>query len=193
MTIQISRRLLLLGSSFMAAIPFARNASASETETETKPDLSSKFHRIDTEVKPKIIDHIYEVGYTEEEWKNRLTEEEFRIMRMGGTEHKKTSKLWNETREGAYKCKGCDLDIYSSEYKVPITKGWVFFSHSEPDSVLTGIDLITNYGWRAKKKAAIEAHCRRCGSHLGHVLYVDKKIVHCINGKAMTFSPTKAK
>jgi len=117
MTIHISRRLLLLGSSLVASIPFARKASASETET--KPNLSSKFHRIETEVKPKI----------------RLTEEEFRIMRMGGTEHKKTSKLWNETREGAYKCKGCDLDIYSSEYKVPITKGWVFFSHSEPEMV----------------------------------------------------------
>jgi len=188
MAIQISRRLLLLGSSLVATLPFAGKASASETEL--KSDNPINFHRIDVEVNPKKIDHFYEVGYTKEEWKSRLSEEEFRIMRKGGTEHKKSSPYWNEKRAGAYSCKGCDLGLYDSEYKLPIKKGWAFFSHSEPDSVLTGIDLITNYGWRAKKKAAIEAHCRRCGSHLGHILYIEKKIVHCINGASLSFSPS---
>lgn len=183
MAIQVSRRLLLLGSAIAAAVPFASKASAQDA------DANSNFHRLPTKVDPKIIDHAYTVGYTEEEWKSRLTEEEFRIMRMGGTEHKKTSPHWKETRAGAYNCKGCNLGLYDSEFKVPLKKGWVFFSHSEPDSVLTGIDLITNYGWRAKKKAAIEAHCRRCGSHLGHVLYVEKQILHCINGASLTFTP----
>jgi len=188
MAIQVSRRLLLFGSTLIAALPFATKASAAETET----DAATNFHKIETEVQPKTVDHVYDVGYTEAEWKSRLTEEEFRIMRLGGTEHKKTSSNWNETRAGAYNCKGCDLGVYDSEFKVPLKKGWVFFSHSEPDSVLTGIDLITNYGWRAKKKAAIEAHCRRCGSHLGHILYIDKQILHCINGTSLTFTPHSA-
>ena len=187
MTVNVSRRLLLLGSTFIAALPFTAKAAA--TETEEKPDAPSNFHIVDREVTAKTIDHAYTVGYTEDEWKSRLTEEEFRIMRMGGTEHKKTSPHWKETRAGDYSCKGCVLGLYDSEFKVPLKKGWVFFSHSEPDSVLTGIDLITNYGWRAKKKAAIEAHCRRCGSHLGHVLYIEKQILHCINGASLTFTP----
>ena len=58
-------------------------------------------------------------------------------------QRKKSSTLWNERRAGLYKCKGCNLGVYDSEYKVPLTKGWVFFLHS--------------------------------GSHLGHVLYVDRK------------------
>ena len=185
MTIHLSRRLLLLGTTLIAATPFAAKASAPENEA----DVSANFHLIEKGVQAKTVDHVYEVGYTEAEWKSRLTEEEFRIMRMGGTEHKKTSPHWKETRAGANNCKGCDLGVYLSEYKIPLKKGWVFFSHSEPDSVLTGIDLITNYGWRAKKKAAIEAHCRRCGSHLGHVLYIEKQILHCINGASLTFTP----
>jgi len=187
MTTRVTRRLLLLGSTLVAALPFASKASAAEAEEKAEPKKS--FHKIDVALGPKTVDHVYEIGYTEEEWKSRLSEEEFRIMRKGGTEHKKTSPLWKEVRAGAYNCKGCDLGVYDSDYKVPLNKGWVFFSHSEPDSVLTGIDPIDNYGWRAKKKKIIEAHCRRCGSHLGHILYVEKKIVHCINGAALTFTP----
>jgi peptide-methionine (R)-S-oxide reductase len=38
----------------------------------------------------------------------------------------------------------------------------------------------------------IEAHCRRCGSHLGHVLYVEDRLLHCINGTALEFRPSEA-
>jgi len=179
MTFQLSRRLLLAGSVIAAATPFAKRASAKTA--------SQNYHKRDVGVEPKIADHAYEVNYTEAEWKSLLSEEEFRIMRLSGTEYKKSSPLWNETRTGIYKCKGCDLPVYDSEYKVHLKKGWLFFQHSEPDSVLTGIDLYTNYGRSKSKRTAIEAHCRRCGSHFGHVLYVKKQILHCINGAALTF------
>jgi len=178
---KISRRLILAGSAFAIASPLTTKGVAQEAP--------KKLHSRPTDVTPKDGHYEYEIGYTEEEWKERLTKEEFRILREGGTEKKKSNPLWKEKRIGHYDCKGCELRVYSSEYKIILHKGWAFFEHSEPDSVLTGIDLYTNYG-SSKKKTVIEAHCRRCGSHFGHILYVKSKILHCINGTSLTFIPT---
>jgi len=70
------------------------------------------------------------------------------------------------------------LPIYSSSQKVVLSRGWAFFYHSYENATLTGID-----------RGQIEAHCRRCGSHLGHILYVESDILHCINGSALEFTP----
>ena len=132
-------------------------------------------------------DFRYEVALSEAEWEARLTAEEFYILRQGGTEVPKSSPLWNETRAGLYRCKGCGLLNYSGDQKVVLDKGWVFFEHSEPDAVLTGLD-------RHEPRAGsvfymMEAHCRRCGSHLGHIVSIDNKVLHCINGLSLTFKP----
>lgn len=180
MTNQISRRNILTGSAFAAASLLATTASAQEN--------TKIIHSRPSDVPPKDGPYNYEIGYTEADWKDRLSAEEFRILREGGTEKKKSSPLWNEKRAGHYSCKGCELRVYSSEYKVALNKGWAFFKHSESDSVLTGIDQYTNYG-SSKQNTVIEAHCRRCGSHFGHILYMKGQILHCINGTSLTFRP----
>ncbi len=120
----------------------------------------------------------YEVQRSDEDWRARLTEDEYTVLREGGTEPRNSSPLATETRNGTYACKGCELPIYSSSQKIILPQGWVFFRHSYENAVLTGID-----------SGQIEAHCRRCGSHLGHILSVQKQIVHCINGSALNFTP----
>ena len=180
MSSQISRRAILAGSAIAAAAPLTQKAAAQSVSTSS--GQNSDVVLIDGAYE-------YEVNYTEAEWKALLTDAEFKILREGGTEERKSSPLWNEKRTGLYNCKGCNLGVYSSEYKVILNKGWAFFQHSEPDSVLTGIDTYTNYG-ATKKKTVIEAHCRRCGSHFGHVLYIKGQILHCINGTSLTFTPT---
>lgn len=131
-------------------------------------------------------DYQFEVVRTEEEWRAILTDEEYRILREMGTEPRRSSELWQEDREGTYHCRGCDLHLYSSNRKTILDIGWVFFFHSEPDSVLTGIDNVEG-------TEVIQAHCRRCGSHLGHILIVpdgnEDKIMHCINGTSLVFNP----
>ena len=181
MTANVSRRSLLASSAVLAMGSIVMKASAEETAEERSVSPS--------DVEPKVVDYVYEVSFTPEQWKERLSEEEYRILRQGGTEKKKSSPLWDELRDGAYYCKGCELGVYSSDYKVKLSKGWAFFQHSEPDSVLTGIDLYTNYG-STREKAAMEAHCRRCGSHLGHILFVSGQILHCINGTSLSFTPS---
>ncbi len=141
---------------------------------------------------------VYEVTRTENEWRERLTETEYFVLREFGTEDQRSSPLWNEKRPGFYCCKGCDLTIYRSLHKIELSKGWAFFRHSYPDTVLTGLDL--NGGRMgdpfAEIAAAMEVHCRRCGSHLGHIVNIPEEVpgkpIHCINGHALTFLPAEA-
>jgi peptide-methionine (R)-S-oxide reductase len=131
----------------------------------------------------------YEINRTDDDWRARLAGDEYAILREGYTEQPKSSPLWQETRDGTYHCKGCDLPTFDAKWKRELTKGWVFFFHAEPNSVLTDIDGATpEYGAMAEGNEALtEIHCRRCGSHLGHLLVVEKKMTHCINGAALNF------
>lgn len=136
----------------------------------------------------------YEVTRTDDEWKARLNDLEYFVMRQGGTEPQQSSLLAFERREGSYRCKGCDLTAFDSNWKVPhFDIGWVFFQQARPDTILTGID--TNFGAMGEDgetvepSATIECHCRRCGSHMGHILNVRGEVLHCLNGASLVFSP----
>ncbi|MEM7710194.1 MAG: peptide-methionine (R)-S-oxide reductase, partial [Pseudomonadota bacterium] len=141
---------------------------------------------------------------TEAEWRARLSDEEYRMLREGATEAPKSSPLWEETRDGMYACKGCDLPVYDSEWKTVLDKGWVFFHHPMPHATMTSIDSPaqprTPGGPPARFQdgvdliaiALMETHCRRCGSHLGHIFSIDGKVLHCINGASLTFEPAAA-
>lgn len=136
----------------------------------------------------------YEVTRSDADWKTRLTKPEFSILRRGTTELPKTSPLWDETRNGSYACKGCDLHAYDANWKVTLDKGWAFFRHSVPNSLMTSIDgPDLPYGSDMSGDgpgAMLEVHCRRCGSHLGHIVIADDMLLHCINGASLTFTPT---
>lgn len=138
---------------------------------------------------------VYEVTLTDAEWRERLTEEEFKILREGGTEFPESNPLWNHTGDGIYCCRGCDLTLYDSKWKVPVDKGWAFFAQSRENAILMGIDDPRPEEAMDDPNAPpplIEAHCRRCGSHLGHILTVEGTTLHCINGTSMRFVPAAA-
>ncbi len=131
----------------------------------------------------------FEVTRSEADWRALLNDAEYKVLRENGTELPHTSPLVNETGEGTYCCKGCDLTIYESAWKVPLDIGWVFFSHSEPRTVLTSIDgnPPVGMGGQDGPGAMMEVHCRRCASHLGHLVVAQGKLVHCINGSALNY------
>lgn len=133
----------------------------------------------------------YEVTRTDEEWRAQLGEHDFDILRLGGTEVPKSSPLWQETRSGTYACKGCALDLYTSRWKAEVDKGWVFFRQSVPNSLLMAIDFPDGLQdvMGLEILSAIEVHCRRCGSHQGHILLVEGSVLHCINGASLLFTP----
>lgn len=139
----------------------------------------------------------YEVVRTPEEWKTLLSshhgDRDYRLLRLGETEEPKSSLLWDEDRDGTYHCKGCQLQVYSSDWKVPLDKGWAFFRHGVPNALLMGVDWEGGAGpdMGLDVLSSIEVHCRRCGSHMGHVLLVEGSILHCINGSGMLFRETR--
>ena len=123
---------------------------------------------------------------TETEWKAKLTEEEYYILRQSGTERPGTSVLNNEKRNGVYQCAGCDLPLFNSDMKFDSGTGWPSF-----------FDYITNsLGFKTDFKIVIprkEYHCARCGGHHGHVFRDGPEptgLRYCNNGFALKFIPS---
>lgn len=134
----------------------------------------------------------YEITRSDADWRAMLGED-FCILREGGTEKQRSSPLWAEARPGHYDCRGCGLTQYTSFTKVNLTKGWVFFTGSEPNSQMMSQDGIAPMApIRQAQDITIETHCRRCGSHMGHILLVEGQVLHCINGASLLFRPDTA-
>jgi len=127
----------------------------------------------------------FEVMLSKSEWRKRLSEEQFRILREAGTEPAYTSDLLGEKRPGTYHCAGCDNALYSSETKFDSGTGWPSFYEALPGAVGTKAD----YSLLIPRT---EVHCARCGGHLGHIFDdgpppTGKR--HCINGLALDLKP----
>lgn len=131
----------------------------------------------------------FEVTHTEEEWKERLTAEQFRVLREAGTERAGTSPLNDEKRNGTFICAACGLPLYSSETKFESGTGWPSFWKPLDNAIETSKD-------RFLFVVRTEVHCRRCGGHLGHVFEDGPKptsLRYCMNGVAMQFEPMDSK
>tara|TARA_R110002167_G_scaffold74527_2_gene208526 strand:+ start:110 stop:700 length:591 start_codon:yes stop_codon:yes gene_type:complete len=127
----------------------------------------------------------FEVFRSKQQWQARLTDFEYQVMREEKTERAGSSALLNEKRAGTYHCKGCDLPLYASSTKYESETGWPSFYQSLPDSVRTKEDN----GFFIERT---EVHCRRCGSHLGHIFDDGPQptgLRHCLNGISLVFQP----
>jgi peptide-methionine (R)-S-oxide reductase len=129
--------------------------------------------------------HAYPVTRTDAEWQQRLTPEQYYIMRKHGTERPGSCALLHETREGTFACAGCDTPLFGSTLKFESGTGWPSFNDPLPGSVETDTD--TSHGM-----TRTEVHCATCGSHLGHVFPDGPPptgLRYCINGVALNFTP----
>lgn len=119
------------------------------------------------------------------EWRSMLTKLEYKVMREESTERAGSSLLHRETSEGIYYCKGCNLQLYSSTAKFQSGTGWPSFYESLPNAVGTKEE-------RSFFSSRTEVHCRRCGSHLGH-LFEDGPpptgLRYSLNGASLKFVP----
>lgn len=128
----------------------------------------------------------YEFTQSEDEWRAQLSEMEYFVLRDGNTEVPHSSLNTFQMDDGHYTCKGCGLENFDSKWKVAqFDIGWTFFSQARPTTVLTSID--ESFSGMETENAVIECHCRRCASHLGHILTVKGKTLHCLNGIALVF------
>ncbi|HTZ72124.1 MAG TPA: peptide-methionine (R)-S-oxide reductase MsrB [Acetobacteraceae bacterium] len=125
------------------------------------------------------------VQRSEQEWASLLTPEQFRVLRMHGTERAGESKLNGEKRAGTYRCAACDSVLFDSGTKYESGSGWPSFYQPVAGAIGTSVD--DSYGMRR-----VEVHCARCGGHLGHVFPDGPQPTgerYCMNGVALKFEP----
>ena len=130
---------------------------------------------------------------TDEEWRKRLSPEQYRILRQAGTEapNGKVYKEFKAQGEGSYHCAGCDALLFTSKQKFDSGCGWPsFYDPAKAENVVTKRD-------ESLGMLRIEVLCAKCDGHLGHVFEgegfdtpTDKR--YCINGVGLKFVPAKA-
>lgn len=124
---------------------------------------------------------------SEEEWKKRLTPQQYRILRQSGTEPAFTGELLDEKRGGMFKCAACGVELFASEHKFESNSGWPsFYDVAKSDAVKLQDD--NSLGARR-----VEVICANCGSHLGHLFDDGPKDKtgkrYCINSVCLAFDP----
>lgn len=130
---------------------------------------------------------------TDEEWKKKLSPEQYYILRQHGTE-RPWGNVYDEFKkqgEGTYFCAGCDAELFTSKEKFDARCGWpAFFDASKHENIKLLRD--TSAGM-----VRVEVRCKVCDGHLGHVFEgegyntpTDQR--YCINGKVLKFVPKEA-
>ncbi|MGP6159309.1 MAG: peptide-methionine (R)-S-oxide reductase MsrB [Vulcanimicrobiaceae bacterium] len=125
----------------------------------------------------------FEIVRSDAKWRAMLQPQQYAVLRGHGTEAPFSSPLDHETRGGTYACAGCDLPLFDSKTKFDSGTGWPSFYAPLPNAVATTPDS-------SLFMVRTEVHCRRCGSHLGHVFDDGPKptgLRYCMNGVALDF------
>ena len=119
----------------------------------------------------------------DEEWREKLTDEEYRVLREGGTEPKFTGEYLDETDEGAYVCAGCGAELFDSEAWYQAGHGWPSFFDAKEGAVEFRED-------RSHGMVRTEVVCGTCEGHLGHVFEDGPEPTgerYCINSVSIEF------
>jgi len=133
-----------------------------------------------------MADHKPTVVKTDQEWKKILTDEEFDVIRMKGTEVPNTGEYNKFKPEGGYfACRACENPLYPASAKFDSGCGWPAF-----DKCYVGA-LTTEDCFRKPERKRIEIMCKKCGGHLGHVFtgerFTNTDTRHCVNSVSVRY------
>lgn len=150
--------------------------------------LSIMLFSCNTKAQSKKGTDLFPITKTEAEWKEKLSPQEYYILREKGTERPFSSEFNKNQNKGTYICAACDTPLFKSEYKFDSGSGWPSFDREIKGNVSFDVDYNLGY-------ARSEEHCATCGGHLGHVFNDGPRETtgkrHCINGEALLFKAEK--
>jgi peptide-methionine (R)-S-oxide reductase len=123
---------------------------------------------------------------SDQEWREALSPDQYRVLRKAGTEPAFTGEYWNHKAKGIYSCAGCGQDLFTSDTKFESHCGWPsFWDAVDPERIEMHDD-------RSFGMHRIEVLCRRCGGHLGHIFNDGPPPTgqrYCINSASLDFRP----
>ena len=126
---------------------------------------------------------------TEDTWRQKLSPEQYKVLREGATERPFTGKYVNTKDKGTYTCAACGSQLFSSDTKFESGTGWPSFYEAKNRE---HVELVPDRSWGMDR---VEVRCKNCGSHLGH-LFDDGPaptgLRYCINSCALNLEPDSA-
>lgn len=128
----------------------------------------------------------YPIKKSDEQWRGDLSDLEYQVLRLAGTERPWTGELLEESRVGIYSCRGCGAELFRSEAKFDSHCGWPSFYEPKAGDA---VELIED---RSHGMIRVEVRCAACGCHLGHVFDDAPQTPtgdrFCINSVSLRFS-----
>ncbi len=181
--------ILMTGPGVLSAcIPRARKPEITEKEARRRARLASLKKQTPqpppaTSAIPPLDSHLV---LSPEEWRERLTPQQYEVMREGGTELAWTGRYLKNDKRGRYHCAACNNPLFDSEHKYDSRTGWPSFTRpTHPKRVLTRPDT-------SHDMLRTEIVCAHCEGHLGHVFEDGPKplgLRYCVNSVSMFFRP----
>lgn len=147
---------------------------------QTEQNIKSNTEQLES----IAMDSIIPIIKSEQEWKEKLSEMEYYVLRQKGTERAFTGEYWDNHEKGMYNCRACGLPLFNSDTKFESGTGWPSF-YKPINS--TNVKEIQD---KSHGMVRTEVVCGRCGGHLGHVFEDGPKptgMRYCMNSVSLKF------